>query len=48
MLPASCGTKLSIEQTGISDVIPTEMCHLGWQESLQLLTLLVQAEIPDN
>ena len=45
--PVSCGTELSIEQSGIPDVIPTEMCYLGWQESLQLLGHLVQAEIPD-
>ena len=45
--PVSCGTELSIEQSGIPDMIPTEMCYLGWQESLQLLALLVQAEVPD-
>ena len=45
--PVSCGTELSIEQGGIPDVIPTEMCYLGWQESLQLLAQLVQAEVPD-
>ena len=45
--PVSCGTELSIEQSGIPDMIPTEMCYLGWQESLQLLGQLVQAEIPD-
>jgi uncharacterized protein YndB with AHSA1/START domain len=45
--PVSCGTELSIEQSGIPDMIPTEMCHLGWQESLQLLGQLAQAEIPD-
>ena len=43
----SCGTELSIEQSGIPDMIPTEMCYLGWQESLTLLAQLVQAEIPD-
>jgi hypothetical protein len=43
----SVGTELSIEQSGIPDAIPTEMCYLGWQESLQLLAQLVQAEIPD-
>ncbi len=42
--PVSCGTELSIVQEGIPDAIPTEMCYLGWQESLALLTLLV--EIP--
>lgn len=45
--PVSCGTELSIEQSGIPDAIPTEMCYLGWQESLQLLGQLVQAEVPD-
>lgn len=43
--PVACGTELSIVQEGIPDVIPTEMCYLGWQESLQLLTLLVEPEI---
>jgi uncharacterized protein YndB with AHSA1/START domain len=40
------GTEVHIEQTGIPDVIPAEACCLGWQESLQLLALLVEAEIP--
>jgi uncharacterized protein YndB with AHSA1/START domain len=40
------GTELQIEQTGIPDAIPTEMCCLGWQESLTLLALLVEADIP--
>lgn len=26
--------------------IPTAECYLGWQDSLQLLTLLVEPEIP--
>ena len=43
--PVSCGTELSIVQEGIPDVIPTEMCYLGWQESLALLALLVEPEI---
>lgn len=42
-----CGTELNIEQAGIPDMIPPEMCYLGWQESLTLLALLVEAEIPD-
>lgn len=46
--PVMCGTDVSIEQSGIPEMIPTEMCYLGWQESLQLLTLLVEAEIPDG
>lgn len=40
------GTDLTIVQTGIPAVIPVEACHLGWQESLALLALLVEAEIP--
>ncbi len=40
------GTEVHIEQTGIPDAIPAEACCLGWQESLQLLALLVEAEIP--
>ena len=42
----SVGTELGIEQSGIPDPIPPEACCLGWQESLQLLALLVEAEIP--
>lgn len=43
----SCGTELSMVQEGIPNVIPVEQCYLGWQESLNLLTLLVEAAIPD-
>lgn len=43
----SCGTELNIEQAGLPDVIPPEACCLGWQESLNLLANLVEAEIPD-
>jgi uncharacterized protein YndB with AHSA1/START domain len=42
----SCGSELSIEQAGIPDVIPVEMCYLGWQESLEQLAKLVEPEIP--
>jgi len=42
----SCGTDLSIVQEGIPDVIPVEMCYLGWQESLVGLANLVEPEIP--
>jgi len=41
----SCGTDLSIVQEGVPDVIPLEMCYLGWQDSLTLLTKLVEPEI---
>ena len=43
----SCGTELKIVQEGIPAVIPTEMCYLGWQESLEKLAKLVEPEIPD-
>ena len=43
----SCGTELRVVQEGIPEVIPTEACYLGWQESLTLLALLVEAEIAD-
>ena len=39
------GTDVSIVQEGVPDVIPPEACYLGWQESLTLLTQLVEAEI---
>lgn len=41
----SCGTELSVVQEGIPDAIPTEMCYLGWQESLILLAKLVEPDI---
>ena len=43
----SCGTELNIVQKGIPSIIPTEMCYLGWQESLILLAKLVEVEIPN-
>jgi uncharacterized protein YndB with AHSA1/START domain len=42
----SCGTEISIEQSGIPEVIPAEMCCLGWQESLLQLANLVEPDIP--
>ena len=39
-----CGTELNVVQEGVPGVIPAEACYLGWQESLQLLALLVEAE----
>jgi uncharacterized protein YndB with AHSA1/START domain len=43
----SVGTEIKILQEGIPAVIPAEMCYLGWQESLEKLTKLVEPEIPD-
>lgn len=45
--PVICGTELHITQEGVPDMIPTEMCYLGWQESLEKLAKLVEPEIPD-
>jgi uncharacterized protein YndB with AHSA1/START domain len=42
----TCGTELDIVQEGIPEAIPPEACYLGWQESLTLLSQLVEAEIP--
>jgi hypothetical protein len=41
----SVGTELTVVQEGIPSMIPVEACYLGWQESLTLLTQLVEAEI---
>ena len=43
----SVGTEIKIVQEGIPTVIPLEMCYLGWQESLEKLTSLVEPNIPD-
>lgn len=44
----SCGTDIRIVQEGIPSVIPAEMCYLGWQESLEQLAKLVEADIPNE
>lgn len=44
----SVGTELRVLQEGIPPAIPAEMCYLGWQESLDKLTRLVEPEIPDE
>jgi len=43
----SCGSDVNIVQEGVPEVIPPEMCYLGWQESLNQLAKLVEPEIPD-
>ena len=43
----SVGTELKVVQEGIPAAIPTEACHLGWQDSLAQLAKLVEPEIPD-
>ena len=44
--PVLCGTELNVVQEGIPEVIPVEMCYLGWQESLMQLAHLVEPDIP--
>lgn len=46
--PVSVGTELRITQSGVPAVIPRDACYVGWQESLAMLALLVEAEIPDQ
>lgn len=43
-----CGTEMHVTQEGIPDVIPSQACHLGWQESLTLLAQLVEPDIPNG
>ena len=43
----SVGTDIKIVQENIPSMIPVEMCYLGWQESIEKLTKLVEPEIPD-
>ena len=43
----SAGTELKVVQEGIPSAIPVEMCYLGWQDSLDKLTKLVEPDIPD-
>lgn len=44
----SAGTDVTIVQEGLPDVIPPEVCYLGWQESLRNLSRLVEPEIPNG
>lgn len=41
-------TELEVVQEGIPEMIPVEMCYLGWQESLSQLAQLVEPEIKDE
>ena len=42
----ACGTEIDITQEGIPEMIPTELCYLGWQESLLQLANVVEPDIP--
>ena len=41
-----CGTEMHVVQESIPEMIPLEMCYLGWQDSLAQLANLVEPEIP--
>jgi uncharacterized protein YndB with AHSA1/START domain len=42
----SCGTDMTITQANLPDIIPAEMCHLGWQDSLKQLAQFVEMGAP--
>lgn len=41
-----CGTDVQITQANVPEVIPVEMCMLGWQDSLRQLAALVETAAP--
>jgi len=43
----SCGSEVTIVQENVPEIIPPEMCYLGWQDSLDQLANLVEPDIPD-
>jgi uncharacterized protein YndB with AHSA1/START domain len=42
----SCGTELNVTQENIPEIIPLEMCYLGWQDSMRQLMALVETAAP--
>lgn len=46
--PVLCGTDFTVVQDGIPEMIPVEMCYLGWQESLKQLARLIEPDIKDG
>lgn len=41
-----CGTELNVTQENVPEIIPPEMCYLGWQDSLRQLADLVETAAP--
>jgi uncharacterized protein YndB with AHSA1/START domain len=41
-----CGTEINITQENIPDMIPLEMCYLGWQDSMRQLMALIETAAP--
>ncbi|HEY0976948.1 MAG TPA: SRPBCC family protein [Flavobacteriales bacterium] len=44
----SVGTEINVVQENLPEAIPPDGCYLGWQDSLELLKKLVEAEVPDE
>lgn len=42
----SCGTELTVTQENVPEMIPREMCYLGWQDSMRQLMHLVETAAP--
>ncbi len=42
----SCGTEIDITQENVPEIIPLEMCYLGWQDSMRQLAHLVETTAP--
>jgi uncharacterized protein YndB with AHSA1/START domain len=42
----SCGTEVDITQGNVPELIPLEMCYLGWQDSMRQLAALVETATP--
>lgn len=42
----SCGTEIDITQANLPDLIPPEMCKLGWADSLTQLQQFVETWVP--
>lgn len=42
----SCGTDVHVTQENVPEVIPVEMCYLGWQDSMRQLAALVETAAP--
>lgn len=41
----SVGTDIRIKQADVPDLIPLEICYIGWQDSLRMLAELVEPDI---
>lgn len=45
--PSTAFNMPRLDAYGVPEVIPVEMCYLGWQESLAQLANLVEPEIKE-